>query len=158
MTTLPHTDNAHPVVDTVGDIEIPLRVYTTAVGALQARCRGRPTVAIAALVPTGDGRDDASHGIDAADGSVQPVHDIDIPVRIHLQRVQVIQRRRGGRAAVTSVALPTARSCRCVRGCLTHEFGLSISFRINTSTSSTKAWASSSQGWTSCTAKRTRSA
>ena len=63
---LPHTDHPHPVVDPVGDIQISLGVYAAAVGPLQAGGRGGSAVAIAALVPTGDGGHDASHGINAA--------------------------------------------------------------------------------------------
>jgi DNA mismatch repair protein MutS len=51
------------MVDPVGNIQIALGVYATAVGPLQARCRGRSTVAIAALVPAGNGGYDAGHGI-----------------------------------------------------------------------------------------------
>src|SRR5688500_4197951 len=80
--SLPHTNNAHPVVDTVGDIQIPLRVYPTAVGALQAGGRGGSAVAITALVSTGDGSDDAGHGIDAADGVIFLVHHDDVVLMV----------------------------------------------------------------------------
>ena len=52
--------------------------------------------------------DDTGGGIDFADSGIQPVHDVDVPVGIHIERVQVIQCRFCGRAAVTRVALTTA--------------------------------------------------
>src|SRR5262249_48144495 len=72
---LSHTDHPHPVVDPVSDIQIALGVYAAAVGPLQAGCRGGAAVAIATLVPAGDGGHDTSHGINAADRIVFCVHD-----------------------------------------------------------------------------------
>src|SRR5262249_54156341 len=57
--------------------------------------------------------DNTGGSIDFADSGIQPVHDVDIPVDIHIERVQVIQRRCRGRAAVAGVALTTATSDGC---------------------------------------------
>src|SRR5204862_2311597 len=56
---------------------------------------------------------------DLADGGIQPVDDVDVAVVIDLKRVQVVQGRLGGRAAVTGVALaPAARDRRDDAGSL----------------------------------------
>src|SRR5262249_1190315 len=57
--------------------------------------------------------DNTGGSIDFADSGIQPVHDVDIPVDIHIERIQVIQRRCRGRAAVAGVALTTATSDGC---------------------------------------------
>src|SRR5207247_8052332 len=76
------TARAHPVLDPVGDIQIALGVYAAAVGPLQAGRRGGAAVAIAALVPTGDGGHDAGDGINAADRIVFGVHDDNVIVMV----------------------------------------------------------------------------
>src|SRR5713101_6482160 len=82
MSSSAHTDNPHPVIDPVGNIQIPLRVYPTAMGTLQAGFCGRSTVAIASLMPAGDGGHDAGHGIDAADRMILRVHDDDVVLMV----------------------------------------------------------------------------
>jgi hypothetical protein len=82
MPALHHTDHPHPMVDTVGDIQIPLRVYATSVGPLQASCRGGAAIAIATLVSASDRGHDASDDINTADGMVFGVHDDNVVVMV----------------------------------------------------------------------------
>src|SRR5215467_6491268 len=77
-----HTDHAHPVVDPVSDIQIALGVYAAAMRPLQTSCRGRTAVAIAPLMPAGNGGDNAGNSINAADGIILGVHDDNVVVMI----------------------------------------------------------------------------
>src|SRR5262249_4159812 len=70
-----------------------------------------PGAAIAAVARFTGSRhrgDDPAGGIDLADGGVQPVHDVDVAVGVDLERVQVVEGRLGGRAAISGVALTAA--------------------------------------------------
>src|ERR1043166_1873720 len=69
-----HTDHPYPVIDPIGDIQISLGVYAAAVGPPEAGCRSGAAIAIAALMPAGDGGHDTGHGSNAADRIVFGVH------------------------------------------------------------------------------------
>src|SRR5262245_38566282 len=101
---LPHTDNPHPVVHSVRDIQMPLGVYPAAVGTLQAGFRSKSAVAIASPMSAGDGGHNPCYGIDAADRVVLRVHDDDVVLMVASDGLGRAPGRREGWATVAAVA------------------------------------------------------
>src|SRR5439155_4351098 len=100
---------AYALVLNIRDEQAAFAIQEAIVWLPQLRQHAGTTVATVAWNASPDHRgDDTGGGIDFADSGVQPVHDVDIPVDVHIKRVQVVQRRCRCRATVAGIALTTA--------------------------------------------------
>src|SRR5437773_2794157 len=104
-------ETAYPLILNIRDEQAAFTVQETIVRLPQlGQDPGAAVAAVARLARASHRGDDARGGFDFTDGGVQPVDDVDIAVGVDLERIQVIQGRRGCRAAVAGVALtPAAR-------------------------------------------------